>query len=56
LDHAPAGIKRLSNPYKINVARETRKGTAKFYSSAFSVGKPASVQCRQPPSMEMQFV
>ena len=44
------------NPSKIVVVSKTRKPATEKYYSVFSVGKPASVQERQPPSMEMQFL
>ena len=45
------------SPYlKIMVVCETRKPVAQITHYGFSVGNPASVQARQPPSIEMQFV
>src|SRR3981081_4208279 len=53
----PQQIQNASfSPLKIMVVRETRKPVAKKTHSGFSVGNPASVQARQPPSIEMQFV
>ena len=56
LDHAPAVSQRPVESLKDNHCTQNAQARGEDFYSVDSVGKPASVQERQPPSMEMQFV
>jgi len=56
LDHAPAVSQRPVESYKDKHCTQNAQARPERFYSAGSVGNPASVQERQPPSMEMQLV
>jgi hypothetical protein len=56
LDHAPAVSQRPVESYKDKHCTQYAQGRGEEFYSVVSVGKPASLQERQPPSMEMQLV
>jgi len=56
LDHAPAAAERFVESLKDNRCARNAQARGEEIYSADSVGKPASVQERQPPSMEMEFL
>ena len=56
LDHAPAVSQRPVESYKDKHCTQNAQARGERFYSVVSVGKPTSLQERQPPSMEMQFV
>jgi hypothetical protein len=56
LDHAPADSHRPVGSSKDKHSTQNAQARGEEFYFVASVGKPASVQERQPPSMEMQFV
>ena len=56
LDHAPAVSQRPVESYKDKHCTQNAQARPERFYSGGSVGNPASVQERQPPSMEMQLV
>ena len=56
LDHAPAVSQRLIESIEDNRCTPNAQARREDFYFVDSVGKPASVQERQPPSIEMQFL